>query len=326
MEIPGVYRAAVSRETDAWDFMRDVWVERVTVPPDKAREWLANCKLDIQRPEDPAYVQSYARALTRGEFRLDAICMGHLDDRMYIVNGYHRLMACSVSCISLETAIIHFRARDMDHIKWMYVGLDGGKSRRLRDRIISAQLEDILHLKVSQLTAAAGAMKYIATGFKLRAPQEKKLESYLRSMDLPLIAVREWEDEILAYFKVFPKYGTAIKRGLMRQGIMAAFLALLRHRSDDAIKFLRRVAENDGLRRGEAAWALVEAFGKPQTRGDKGAAEESRRVAIAWNAYLSGRTLESIDLGVMRTNIPIRFDGTHYDGKQVYEEVFGVNS
>lgn len=329
MEETATYRPAVAREDGAWDFYSSVRTEHRIISPQQAQQWLADCKLEgVQRDANETFVRTYAKTLERHEMRLDSICFGHYRGRMYLVNGQHRLLACALSGIELETAIIHFDARDMDHIAWMYLGLDAGNPRKLRDRIQSSRFDTILHMPVSQLAKAAAALKHVATGFKVRSAAERKHETYAKSADLPLIAVRQWEDQIVSYFSVFPKKRNSMSLGLERQGVIAAFLVLLRPgigRPEEALRFLQRTVENDGLRRNEPAWALAETLRTSERIGDKGAPTAARRVALAWNAYLGGRDIERLNISLMPVKSPIKFDGTRYDGKQHYEESFEVD-
>lgn len=311
-------------DNEAWEADRKVWMKYTRVTPAMATEWLIKCPTPGQRGIDKPLVAIYASAMLKHEFRLTALWWIHVDTATFLNDGQHRLQSVVDSGEPEWMVEIHVTAPTIQHVKWDYNGRDGGKVRSLKDRFSTAQMPGWSSVTLKQLARAAGALKYIYTGFEERTVANDIYRPFMRDLDMPLQAVAVWADHIGSYFGLLPKRATVTKKGMLRQSVIGVGLALIRDAPVQAAEFLGQVAADDGIVADTPQHELKRLLTTEQPKGDGGAAYTARRMAGFWNAWIEKTDPKGVRVTESAMKRPIRMVLTRYDGEELITDNFKV--
>jgi hypothetical protein len=122
--------------------------ELMTVTPDIAREWLK--KNHHNRAVVKTVVERYARDMTAGEWKVTHQGIAFAPDGS-LLDGQHRLMAIVASGVTIITNVTQGVSDEA------FIGMDGGKSRTLADRLVLFKDPEANRLAVAFIVAYAVA-------------------------------------------------------------------------------------------------------------------------------------------------------------------------
>lgn len=268
---------------------------RLSIGPEEARSILETCVFTGQRPTDPANLRAHAMDMQRGLFRAGSqIIFARLpDNNLILVNGYHRLNAVIEADTVMEFQVMIEPVANHDEVRNLYCSIDTNMRKRSDPEISrAAGLSEEIGVRQSLVSAALNAVAIIASGLRVLRLVDRPAEvltAYGRKD-----AVKEWAAELRVYSEVTQGATKTLRAKLINQGIMAIALVTLRYQPDKAIDFWTGVAENDGLRIGDARKALVTALVEGSHRGQQEAG--LLYVSVAWNAWFTNRQLSILRL------------------------------
>jgi len=291
--------------------VRDFLTEGVTsLSPLEMNRALQNCGYEHQRAVSEQHVAVLADLMRRGRWQPKSqIDFAVLNGRYILINGYHRAYAQVRSGKTIVWNIALHQVKTEADLRSLYYAFDTNiRARGSRDILRAAEFSDITGVPSEMADALYRAVPYLASKFN---PKDKNF------------LVEKQADRRLAfaadYAKAAARFYAATegtpggRRSKFRSGaVVAVAVATFRYQSETAWEFWTGVAQNDGLKRGDARLALCNDF---MTRKAVGASIEAFAPAIiAWNAYFNERPLQLIK--VLDTFVPV-IDGTPFDGKPV---------
>lgn len=266
---------------------------RLLISPYEAHHILEEFTFTEQRSLDAANLRAHILDMKRDRFWSGSqIVFAQLpDNKLYLVDGYHRIYAVIQSGIPIEFQVRIERVANYEKLRDLYCSIDTNLRKRSDAQIArAAGISDALDVPQTVITAALGAVTVIACGLQALPPHKRPAEvvtAYGRKD-----AVAQWVDEIRAYADIISVASTKLKSRLLVQGVMGPALATLRHQPKKARAFWGGVAENDGLRKGDPRRTLVIALLERSVQGKWGGGLIF--APQAWNAWFEGRQLPAI--------------------------------
>lgn len=299
------------------------WSEMQSFTPAIAEKWLTDYQLPEQRERREWWVNQLADRMRKGKFRASTIKLAHVNGKAYLLDGQHRLAAVVKADGHgglIDFNVLHVPMHSLSDAIWEYIGTDDNLPRHMKDLIKVSQIAAKARLSPARLKEMAGALVLLATGFQMhRIGTGGSSWDFLKDRDLKLRAILQWAGEGRAYFECMEGASTKLVQKLRQSSRLAVGLVTFRHRPVEAEQFWSRTAANDGLRKGDPCKVLVDLLLEGHEGAYKSPIGDSRRVAVCWNAYIEGRSLDYAKVPLIR---PIRLAGTPYNGEKVIEEFF----
>ena len=282
----------------------NTWTEQVIITPEMAQFLLEDWAYDRQRNLSTNYILKYANDMKQGYWRdTPPLMAGIVGNCKYLLNGRHRLHAIIKSETSQLMTILYKKVSSIEDLGLDYIVEDNGRSRNDLDRM-RAYCQDESDIKYVGATAAA--VKFIHGNFKPMAGSALSAQG-------ALALISEWRTESVQYIDLIKGHTGGLFDKMRRRTVMSVGLVTLRYANDRAASFWRAVAQNDGLRRGQAEHALVNFL--LTVHPDKLIGrdmEYSRKVASCWNSYYTENEL--IYPKCLDHTKPILLKGTPFKG------------
>lgn len=279
----------------------------IDVTPAIARAWLERMRFPNQRPVREHHVRFLANEIALGRFRLSSIDIRTLGDQDYLVNGQHRLHAVIRANATVPMVVVRRRASELEEVARDYAAFDRGLIRSHVDGLMGYGLTDETGLNSKQIKAMSGAAPQILAGFQPGGIQGRSGVSTQERAGF----VRAWSSfGLLACATIGEANVTRVRR-LYNAPYFSVALVTFRYDPDRAEAFWGRLAENDGLRKGDPEQGLID-FVVDKAAHSGRQAYASRAAAACWNAAHQGRMLRQVK--VMDPTAPIRILGTPFDG------------
>lgn len=279
------------------------WIE---IGPELAARILAEAKFARQRPLRAYHVRLLAHDMRAGKFSEGTqLHFARLGERLYLINGQHRLSALAEAGVSLRFQALITEAASEQEVNRLYWRHDHQQMTRgwsdiFRAEDIGAEV-DLSERKVAQ---ASAAMLWIMCG--LRPPNVGQFVVEIKNPDKRLAALSAWWPTVATFYELIEPAGDFLRVRLTRATVMAAALMTLRYAPERAAEFWGGIARDDGLRQGDPRKTLIAWLTQNgTTAGPK--TLNLRAVAIAWNAFMGGSRLSIIKA---RANLPLTLAGT----------------
>lgn len=286
----------------------------VYVTPAMARAWLAGAQYLGQRKIREYRVREFVREIERGAFRRSVISLRRVGERLILADGQHRLHAIARTGVTAPMDVV-IHTVSLDDVAKDFATMDRPLIRSHADNLAPFNFGEIglSRTHESQLSPAA---PIVVAGFQAGAIHFSARSSMERA-DF----VREWAAEALAISEATGEAHTRAHAKKMKNApVYAVMLVTFRFAPDEARNFWARLAEDDGLRKGDPAKTLLDFLLTHRSRG-RSYAFLTRAVAACWNADFEGRRL--LLIRVNDTAMPIRIAGTPFKGDAVvkYEDL-----
>lgn len=273
---------------------------RATITPAIAEQLLSHFNYSNQRRISRQHVAKLASEMHSGNWTPGTqIAFGVMpDQRVFLVNGQHRLAAIVQSGETIEIQILLVPCENEDAIQKLYYRFDTvQRTRGVASIIGSAGIAEKLGIPRAVARGAYRAGVIIEMGLKfipgvLRPP-------HLGTPDGQLAAIGAWWGQVQDYAKVIGKSDVpTVRRKVCDGSIMAVALVTLKYQPTKALEFWAGVASNDGLRVGDPRRTLHNALATRIITGAEGGTMVL--CAHAWNHWFSGK--DALTLKIMEAS------------------------
>ncbi len=269
----------------------------ISLSPGTAKKILDELNFPGQRKIDSRRVFAHVHAIVKGDWMESyPIHFAALPDgRIWLVDGQHRLTAISSQQAPTPVSVRIVSVGSEKEARTFYVGFDGAGSVRTNVQILDAiGIGEALGLTNRTTRAVYEAAPLLLNGLEpICGAKAQKEHAMIHMQSSRLAVVNEWAKQAKQYEDITKAAGKGLYEALKRTGPTAVGLYTLRHQPARAIEFWTGVANNDGLRRGDARHTLI---GDLMTRDVTNGAVRQRvqQSVLAWNAYCQGRDLKII--------------------------------
>lgn len=263
----------------------------VTITPELALRIARDCGYERQRPIRPKHVDVLASQIRRREWTAGTqIHFAKLPDGMLVLlNGNHRIHAVVKSDTSVPFQVLVTDVADMNGLRSLYRRHDRMYAgRTVADALSAEAITERYGLQAKMAQACFKAMPVIESRFRGARLADPYL---LRSDEHRLRSAEDWWATMEMYQDAIVKAPFPIKRALQTGGVAAVGLVTLRYQEAKADAFWRGIANNDGLRGGDARRAYLGHLMLSRARSDT---QTAKAAAIAWNAFFKDRELISV--------------------------------
>lgn len=282
--------------------------DTVRLAPAMARAILDSCNWQGQRPINPHRVERTRRWIEQGQW-IGATSIIEFamtpDQRVYLVNGQHRLTACLLTGQSIEVRLNIVPCDDMAAVRQLYACHDRDDGRRTKGEVLDAiGIAESIGISRAGARALYDALGFLRNG--MEPPGNAAAAADARDADSRHAQMHDWAREAGHWEGIVAAAPAPVQRSLRRAGLTAVALYTLRHCAAKAQVFWRGVAEDDGLRRGDPRKALlIDLASRALNAG--GARLTVLQPAAAWNAWHARRELRSLRI---REDDPLVIAGT----------------
>lgn len=250
-----------------------------------------------------AHVDSLIRAMKRGTFRPEFVCIivCRFNGEVYRMNGQHTAWArvhrpADYQC---QVTFIEYNAETEEDMRTLYASIDRS-SPRTRANVITAMLAGTEEFE----GVKSGTLRIMPMGFALWHWKTAHERSQHDGDDVSYLVKTNHYDLAMKVCAFLDKFGAKDYRHIMRTPVVAAMFATFNRAPQVATEFWTTVA--NGLRVEKAADPRMRlrnelqrtaiAFGNGTQSDKKTVSQEFmyRQCLVAWNAYREDRTLQII--------------------------------
>lgn len=267
----------------------------VTIAPGIAQRVLEEANFEGQRKVSQSRVNERIHDIQSGNWnpRITAINFAATPDgRLHLVNGQHRLQAIARAGKATDNLVVIADVEDMASVRRLYALFDTPESKRsdmdMLDGIGAAKT-----LGLSRKTTSALFKALVMLRNEMEPVAGADIYNLAKSRNARLEDMADWAPEAKVYESIIHAADGYLQKKLLAQSTMAFSLYVLRHQKKTAIEFLRGIAENDGLRKGDPRARLIADF-QNRALGNGSYRQGIQRMAVAWNAFVTGRDLTVI--------------------------------
>jgi len=229
-----------------------------TITPGKAENWL-NSVYENQRPLRMYHVNFLANEMTRGRFSPTVtIFFCIFNGKSHLVNGQHTLSAIKESGVSQSLVVARKSVATNQELSEMYFRYDINKKRTLQDAIISLDLPKIYNTTNTAVERTCRATTWIYYGFISKYDFPAKYRDNLSHQDRIDLALpwMDYSDRIMN--NTIAPCESISRNNIAKSSILSVALITMKYRPEDAMKFWKQVAQNDGLKIGDPRRTLHE--------------------------------------------------------------------
>lgn len=245
-----------------------------------------------QRPIKMHHVKGIVdKMLTGAWVSGHSINFAKLGDRLFLVNGQHRLKAITLCGKRQEFNVCITPVRSMDEVHKLYCTFDTGTRARSASEILNAAgVSERTGLSKTIVKALCGSAVFIEMGMdQVNYQQCPKV----RNHDYRIECAYKWADTAKNYEQAINAAEPFMRQKLLTQGVMAVGLVTFRHQPEFAVAFWRGLADDNGLRVGDPRHTLSRDLrSRHLTAGT--VSSGAKASSIAWNAYLNRRSIKRI--------------------------------
>lgn len=263
--------------------------------PLEANAILKEAAYDRQRKISADHVSVLADLMRRKEWEpRDKVDFALLNDRLILVNGYHRMTAQVMSGATIEWTVVIHRCKDEEAVRSLYYKFDTNTRVRTSSQIMAGVDFAGTHgLNGKVASALFNAVPVIASGFKYGHKAKDVLTN--KVMDRRLRVAGEYVAAAKKFQACLDGAPVKIRSKLLRGGVTAVALVTVRYQPIRAVEFWTGVVQNDGLRKGDARLALHNDLLSRNIDANAARAMTSSYIpARAWNAFFFAEDLQQI--------------------------------
>lgn len=280
----------------------------VLMTPAQAEHIIRTQMWDRQRKLRRPHAAYLASAIELGELWKLTVEFAELPDgTKVVVDGQHRLDAVVRSGRTLPAVVIVNRVSDEREVARLYASIDRQKTRSMVDALRAYAI-------VSESSISLETLSKLSAGLALLSSRFSRDFSQLgRSQISRADQIEQWMEEIETYIGLIKGNSKEAWNLLTaRSAVVAVALATIREQPDMAEQFWGGIAQDDGLKAGDARHALLKWLRATPVRSVPNAVVYSLYVAAAWNHFYAGTDLHKII--VKNRSAPVRILGTSYIG------------
>lgn len=275
---------------------------------------LQECAYEHQRNVSERHVAVLTDLMKRDKWQPKSqLDFALLNGRLILVNGYHRGFAQVASGKAISWAVAIHPAKTEADLRSLYFAFDTNvRARSSRDILNAYEFAETAGLPSEMADALYRAVPFIASRFQTAPDKRDNLSA--KAVDRRLAIAADYAKAAARYAACLEGMTGTRKKKFYSAGLTAVAVITFRYQSETAWQFWSGVAQNDGLKRGDARHALVSDL---MTRVNKNgwSAYSFGPAIIAWNAFFNDRQLQMIKV-YPETFLPV-IDGTPFDGKPV---------
>lgn len=256
------------------------------VTPEMARHWRTTAHFERQRKISDQNIKRLANEMTAGRFTPGTqiyICILP-DGTLVLVNGNHTLEAIALSGIPQLLTVTTKHVSDQNEAGLIYAVFDIQRTRSWRDSLRAVGTDENMP-HASEVLSAIGIIEdgFAHTRAEVisRIDRINKLEEYSEAANMFAECIFNTPRET--------------KKLIKRVAIIAVALETFRYQPSFAMEFWSKVANDDGLVKGDPEKALLTWLRNSIGAGGRSAQiEHSRAAASAWNAAFQGRQVVTV--------------------------------
>lgn len=285
---------------------------RRVIGPALAERILTEAHYDGQRKTYDHHVTLLADMMRRGKWtRGSQIAFARMGERLFLVNGRHRMHAVLASQRDIEFQVLIVDVQTMEEVAALYYHFDVATRTRGTADILKAVGGGEAHgLSKGMATALYSAVSLISN--RLVWPNYQRDPVEARSVDHRLDAMKPWWPPAKQYETIIDEADRNLRSRLRRPGSVAIGVITLKHQPEKGTQFWAGVAQNDGLRRGDPRHAFVnDILNRVLASGTS--MQGVIVPAVAWNAWFEGKPISHIK--VVGSAAP-KLLGTPFDGRR----------
>jgi hypothetical protein len=211
-----------------------------------------------------------------------ALCK--LDGKTLLVNGQHTMHAVVKSGRGFMFTVQEYTCKDKEDVSSVYSRFDVHKRRTENEILNSMDVCEKYGLSKTERTFLAGAVKAISRGFRLSSG---KNDYRFNDKYFVVSVMEEWIPHLKHVLGLMDGGERISREILRRRHIMAACLWISRHvREKDrkkADEFIRGIAMNDGMRRGDPRKIFID-----EVHGMRSDTDSLCIFCGAWNTFVKG--------------------------------------
>lgn len=268
---------------------------RTVVTPAMATAILAGTRFNGQRKLQAHHVDKWSMMMIedRGEFlQYQGISFGRLHGALYLLNGQHRLNAVVKSGCAIGFDFTIYECADEAELARYYARFDSEHlSRSLKD-IVANDLLVSKDFPAAYLARVCESVSFIESRFK--NVSARKMSGAARIKERRLEGAHSWEREARLYRSFAKGVPAHVLVRFFAGAPLAVAMVTLRYQPEPAEDFWKRAIKNDGLRIGDPARALVEAWNRKGVKWTR--YQVGHLAAVAWNAAFEDQNLQIIRL------------------------------
>jgi hypothetical protein len=276
---------------------------------------LQECAYEHQRPISERHVQVLADLMARAQWQPKSqIDFAVIKGRYILINGYHRAYAQVRSGKAIEWSIALHPCKTEADVRALYYAFDTNvRIRQAQDILRAYEFAESTGLPPQMARALYAAVPFIASRFEVNPRLKDNLIT--KAVDRRLGLAGEYVKAAGRYSACLDGMREANKKRFLSGAVAAVAVITFRYQSETAWKFWSGVAQNDGLKRGDARHALVmDMFSRTRQKGTA-TVHAFAPAMIAWNAFFEDRPIQLIRV-VPEKFVPV-IAGTPFDGKPV---------
>ena len=258
---------------------------RMLVGPTLASHILEKCEYLNQRKIQEWHIDDWVYAINHNRFRNNegSITFARLNGVLYLINGYHRLTAIVRTGREFSFNVRIEDVESFEKLHEEYGSIDTvDKPRSVKD-IVGRDVIDN-EITLNYLVAICEAATIIDSRFRNVASAKRNREA-INKQARAVSGIR-WipEARVLKSLLKGTKGKSTVGKNasFFHSWPLAISLVTLHYVPEQAREFLGRAMRNDGLRKGDPARALLEAWTRPAVRWTR--YEKGQLMQLAWNA------------------------------------------
>jgi hypothetical protein len=280
------------------------------IGPELASRILAERNYARQRPIEKFHVELWCEIMRRDQFgpgRQIWFCL--LDGRLHLVDGQHRLSAVANTLRECEFQVEVAAVQDENALNGAYISHDRLGRPRTVPEVLNA-------MGISEKHALSKAMSLsifraaILLQFNFEPPHHTADPISIRGDDARLEYAKPYWSVGADYQRLIKAAPNLVRQRLRSPAIVAVAIATLIHQPEQARLFWNTLADNDGLRKGDARNTLLVSIMGRDFEGGRYAG--AKMAANAWSAFYEHRAITMLKPAATTR---VRIAGTPYNGK-----------
>lgn len=281
------------------------------VSPELARQWLDTRQLHYQRPVTIGHIRKLTQLMLDGLWnpRVSPITFAERNGRLLLLNGQHRLNAIIEYGKPVECWILVQSYNTDQEVDEVYAATDVLRLRTPGQGLLVFGTHELLGLSANEVKKVGQAIRVIGKSF-FPDSNNTLYYGYMNTAKEQHEAILKWQTTIDCLFGILEVASSRMRQLLLGTYTLAIMLVTLRYDTERAIEFWRQVADNQGLRKGEPAYALVQYM----TQKHKYTRQHyAIGVARAWNAHVADQHPAFVQ-GILNTE-GMLISNTPFNGK-----------